>query len=155
VRRILRRVLFLAIPLALSAGGMVFVERPPRTSCKPDAPIDVEASIVGDPAGAFSVSAKASSRTGLEVDLEVILPPGVTHVAGERKKRGRQCDLQVDLRAADRTRREIAVVATITDGLGARLVRSVPLVLFDGPVPAVKGRPGRDRRGNPTQEFSP
>ena len=156
MRRVLRRLLFLAVPLALlSAGGTIFVEREPRTSCKPTAPIDVEASITGDPTGSFGVSAKATSRTGIEVDLEVILPDGVTHVAGERKKRGRQCDLRVDLRAADRTRKEIAVVATITDGQGARLVRSVPLVLFDSPVPETKGRPGRDRRGNPVQVFSP
>jgi hypothetical protein len=151
-----RRLLFLAIPfLLLTAGGTVFVERAQRTSCKPVAPIDVEASIVGDPSGEFGVSAKATSRTGIEVDLEVVLPHGVTHVAGERKKRGRQCDLQVGLRASDRTRKEIAVVATITDGQGARLVRTVPLVLFDAQVPAAQGRPGRDRRGNPIQVFSP
>lgn len=156
VGRTFRRVLFLALPLALlSAGGTIIVERTPRTSCKPVAPIDIEASIVGDPAAGFGVSAKAASRTGLDVDLEVILPEGVTHVAGERKSRGRQCDVRVDLRAADRTRKEISVVATITDGKGARLVRVVPLVLFDGPAPPSKGRPGRDRRGNPIQVFSP
>jgi len=156
VSRVVRHLLFLAIPLALlSAGGTIFVERAPRTSCKPVAPIDLEASLIGDPTAGFGVSAKATSRTGLEVDLEVILPEGVIHVAGERKKRGRQCDLRVDLRAGDRTRKEIAVVATITDGQGARLVRSVPLVLFDAPIPEKKGKPGRDRRGNPVQEFSP
>ena len=157
MRRALRRLLLLAVPIALlSAGGTILVERAPRTSCKPVAPIDVDASIVGDPSGGFGVSAKATSRTGLEVDLEVIVPTGVTHVAGERKSRGRQCELRVDLHTADRTtRKEIAVVATITDGLGARLTRVVPLVLFDGPVPAPKGRPGRDRRGNPILEFSP
>jgi len=152
---ICRRVLLVALPIALlSAGGSFLAERPPRASCKPVAPIDIEASIVGDPATGFGVSARATSRVAADVDLEVILPDGVTHLAGERRKRGRRCDVKIDLHAADRTRKEIAVVATITDGQ-ARLTKVVPLVIFDGPPEAPKGRPARDPRGTPILEFSP
>src|SRR5262245_51564870 len=107
----LTRVLCLAIPLALlTAGGGVLARRAPPTSCKPVAPIDIEASIVGDPATGFSVSARAVSRIEADAELEVILPEGVTSVAGERKSRGRKCEVRTDLRAADRTRKEIAVI---------------------------------------------
>jgi len=143
-----------ALLALLSAGGSLLVERSPRASCKPTAPIDIEASIVGDPSGAFGVTARAASRHGAEVDLEIVLPDGVIHLTGERKMRGRRCETRVDLRATDQNRKEIVVRATITDG-EARLTRVLPLVIFAGPPPASKGRPGRDGRGEPILEFSP
>ena len=151
VRRLPLALVLLAL---LAAGGSLAVERPAKTSCKPVAPIDLDASIVGDPLSPSGVSARAVSRTGAEVELEIVLPPGVAHVAGERKMRGRQCDLRVDLRATDRNRKEIVVRATITDGV-SRLTRVLPLVIFDGPPPPSKGRPARNSRGEQLLEFSP
>jgi len=152
---LLRRALILVVPLALLAGGSAFVRTPSKTSCKPTAPIDLEAALVGDPSGGpFGVSAKATSRTGHDVDLEVVLPDSVTHLAGERKMRGRRCDLRVDLRAWDRKRSEILVRATIIEGT-ARLTRVVPLVIFDEAPAASKGREKVNSQGERIVEYSP
>jgi len=142
--------------LLLTAGGSIFVGEPPtpERSCKPVAPIDLDAAIVGDPSAPFGVTARASSRTGAEVDLEILLPDGVVHVAGEKRKRGRRCDVSLDLRAKDRSRSEILVRATIADGK-AKLTRVVPLVIFDEPPAPSKGRDARDSQGRPVLEFSP
>jgi len=134
-----------------TAGGFAFQSRPP--SCKPSAPIDLDAQIVGDPASPFGIIARASSRTGAEVDLEIVLPDGVRHLAGARKLKGRRCEARVDLRVDDRARREILVCASFTQG-GATMTRVLPLVLFDGP----KRPPGavrKNSRGEAILELSP
>src|SRR6185503_11248984 len=133
---IARRFLIAAVLLALlCAGGPLVVERPTRISCKPAASIELEVSIVGDPAGVFGVAMKAASRIDADIDLEIEVLDGVAHVVGERKIRGRRSDGRVDLRALDRTPRQIVVRATISDGT-ARFVKVVPLNLFGGPPPA-------------------
>ncbi|MBI3857595.1 MAG: hypothetical protein HY293_18090 [Planctomycetes bacterium] len=147
-----RRFLFL---LALSLPFAFRAPPPePPTSCKPTAPIDLEASLVGDPSAPFGVVARARSRNGAEVDLEILLPEGLTHLAGSRKLRGRNCEARIDLQAKDRRRREIYVCATISEN-GARLVRVLPLVIFDAPLPVPKARATQDARGQPILEFSP
>src|SRR5205814_5683049 len=78
-------------------------------SYKPEAPIDLEARIVGDPSTPFAVEARAASRTSHEVELEVVLPEGVSRLAGERSARGKRCELRVDLHAPGLARREILV----------------------------------------------
>ena len=143
-----------AVLLALlTAGGIPFAIPRSPTSCKPTAPIDLEARIVGDPSLPFGISAKASSRTGADVELEIILPDGVTHLAGAKKHNGRRCEARVDVRAKDRKRCEILVRATTVEG-GATMTRVLPLVLFDGPVPA-PGTPKKNSRGEGILEFSP
>ena len=150
-----RRLLFAAALVALLAGsGSLLVERPAKSSCKPVAPIELEASIVGDPTSPFGVAAKARSLTGEDVDLEIVLPDGVIHVGGERKARGKGIETRVDLRATDQKTKQILVRATISDGTG-RMSRILPLKLFDGPPPAPKGTLKRDSRGELMMEFSP
>jgi hypothetical protein len=147
------RRLGLALLLALLTAGGAFTLAPSRLSCKPTAPIDLTAEIVGDPASPFGVVARASSRSGAEIELEIVLPDGVTPVAGERKHRGKRCEARVDLRAADRRRREIFVRASLSEG-GATLTRVIPLVLFDTP----QERPGtkrRNSRGEAILELAP
>ena len=152
--RTLRLVSFAALLALLGAGSSLLMQRPTRTSCKPEAPIQLEASIVGDPISPFGVSAKATSLTGDEVDLEIVLPNGVIHLGGERKARGRRCETRVDLRAQDQNPRQILVRASISDGTG-RLVKIVPLKLFGGPAPKPKGTLKRDPRGELILEFTP
>ncbi len=149
----------LALLIALLTAGSAFylhgtpaAPEHPR-SCKPKAPIDLSAEIVGDPAAPFGIQARASSRNGCEVELEIVLPDGVTHVAGERKLRGKRCEARVDLRAADRQRREILVRASFTEG-GATLTRVLPLVLFDAPK-APPGTKRRNARGEAILELTP
>lgn len=117
-------------------------------SCKPAAPIDLDARLIGD-----SVSATATSRLGGDVELEILLPEGVAHVAGPRKLQGRRCEARLEIRPQDRTRREILVRATTVHG-GAVMTKVVPLVLFDGPVPA-PGTPAKNSRGEALLEFPP
>lgn len=149
------RVLFVGVLFALVAGsGSFLIQRPARTSCKPDASIELTASIVGDPISPFGVSAKAASLSGAEVDLEIVLPEGVIHLGGERKARGKQVETRVDLRAQDQNPRQIVVRASVSDGTG-RLVKIVPLNLFGGARAAPKGTLKRDNRGGVIQEFSP
>jgi hypothetical protein len=131
--------------------GLVAPSRP--ASCKPTAPIDIEARIEGDPGAPFAVTAKASSRSGGEVELEIVLPDGATHLGGERKLKGRRCEAKVDARVPDRRRREILVRATTVHG-GATLTKVVPLVIFDRPEPP-RGVPKRNSRGEALLEFSP
>jgi hypothetical protein len=126
---------------------------PEIRSSKPEAPIDLEARIVGDPSAPFAVHARASSRTQHEVELELVLPEGITHLAGERRAHGRQCDLRVDLHAPDDARRGILVRATIREG-DAKLVKVVPLVLHDRPA-ASKGTPRKNAQGEAILEFGP
>jgi hypothetical protein len=150
-----RRILFVGVLFVLLAGsGSFLVQRPARTSCKPAAPIDIEASILGDPASPSGIFAKATSLSGDEVDLEIILPNGVVHLGGERKARGKKVETRVDLRAQDQNPRQILVRASISDGTG-RLVKIVPLNLFGGVRAAPKGTLKRDPRGELIQEFSP
>lgn len=142
----------LAILIAALAAGCGV--RPDATdSCKPRPPIDIEARIVGDPSSPFGIVARASSSTGHEVELEIVLPDGVAHVAGERRARGKHCELRVDACRSVTERREILVRATLRDG-DARLTRVVPLGL-PGPVPPSKGRLGADSDGRPLLEFRP
>lgn len=150
-----RRILFLGVLVVLLAGsGSFLIRRPAKTSCKPEAPIELEASLLGDPVSPFGVSAKATSLSGDEVDLEIVLPGGVLHLGGERKVRGKRVETRVDLRATDQNPRQILVRASSSDGTG-RLVKIVPLNLFGGPRPESKGTLKRDPRGDLILEFSP
>ena len=145
----MRRLLVCALLLAHTP-----LETPRPTSCKPTAPIDLEAHLVGDPSSPFSVVAKASSRMNLPVELEVVLPEGVTHHAGERKVSGKSCETRLDASVRDRSRREILVRATVTLG-SARLTKVIPLVLFDQPRPPAAGALRRNARGEALLEYSP
>ncbi|MBI3855304.1 MAG: hypothetical protein HY293_06400 [Planctomycetes bacterium] len=144
------RRLGLALLLGLSTAS---IPLPARPSCKPTAPIDLEARLVGDPSSPFGISATATSRTGSEVELEILLPVGITHLSGDRKLKGRRCEARIDASVKDRTRREIFVRATTVEG-GAVMTRVVSLLLFDGPLPA-RGTPGKNSRGEGILEFSP
>lgn len=147
----MRRVLlaaFLILPLAATPALL-----PSPSPCKPTPPINLEARIVGDPYAPFSIEAHAASRTGHEVELEIILPEGVAHVAGERRARGRRSELRVDVRAPGPARREIFVRATIREG-DAKLTRVVPLVVNDAPA-APKGTLKTNSRGEAILEFGP
>ena len=147
----IRRLLILALALAhVPAPGPA----PVRTSCKPTAPIDLEAVIEGDPAGTFGVTARASSRLGAPVDLEIVLPNGVTLQGGRPRASGKKCDAHVDAIARDRSRREIFVRATVVQG-SARLTKVVPLVLFEAPPAAPAPRRKTNSRGEAIAEFSP
>ncbi len=145
----IRRLLILALALA-----HVPTPAPSRTSCKPTAPIDLEAALEGDPVGTFGVTARASSRLDAPVDLEIILPHGVTLQGGRPRASGRACDAHVDASARDRSRREIFVRATVVQG-SARLTKVVPLVLFDAPPAAPAPRRKTNSRGEAIAEFSP
>ena len=150
-----RRILFvLGLFGLLAGGGALLVPRPARTSCKPSAPIELEASLVGDPISPFGVLAKANSLTGDEVELEIVLPDGVIHLGGERKAHGKKVETRVDLRATDQNPRQILVRASMSDGTG-RLVKIIPLKLFGGAPPAQKGTLKRDNRGDLILEGTP
>lgn len=149
----MRRTAFGLLLALLTAGGSLLVAPVRPSSCKPTAPIDLDARIVGDPGGPFAVAAKAVSRLGGDVELEIVLPEGMTHLAGERKHKGRRCEAKVDARVPDRRRREILVRATTVQG-GATLTKVVPLVIFDRPGPA-PGTPKLNARGEGILEFSP
>lgn len=143
------------VPLALlAAGSSALAPRPQPAPCRFVAPIDLDARLIGDPAGPFAVVAKASARNGAEVDLEIILPDGVAALGGTGKAKARRSEARLDLLARDRSPREILVRATIGEGT-SRMTRVVPLVIFEGPLPASKGRPVRDARGEALLEFSP
>jgi len=124
----------------------------PQNSCKPTPPIDLDVRIVGDPSAPFTVVARATSPTGAEVDLEIVLPDGITLLSGPRKMRAKTCELRLDLRTRDRSRREILVRASFTREQ-ATMTRVVPLVLFDAPVPKRVVR--QNTRGEAILEFSP
>jgi hypothetical protein len=141
---------FLGLLAALTACGTNVA---PTLSCKPVAPIDLDARLVGDPAAGFAVTATAASRTGAEVELEVVLPDGVAHVAGPRKLKGRKVETRVDARVKSGGRQEILVRATFTQG-GATMTRVVPLLVQDA-APARPGTPKKSARGDPILEFSP
>jgi hypothetical protein len=150
----MRRIALGLLLALLTGGGTLLVgHRTTPVSCKPTAPIDLDARIVGDPAAPFAVAAKAFSRAGGDVEIEIVLPDGVVHLAGEKKRKARRCDAQVDLRVNDRARRVILVRAT-TVVEGATMTKVAALTLFDGPVPA-RGTPGRNARGEAILEFSP
>jgi hypothetical protein len=149
------RRLALGLLLALLTGGgtLLVTHRTPPESCKPTAPIDLDARIVGDPASPFAVTAQAVSRAGGEVEIEIVLPDGVVHLGGEKKRKARKCDTRVELRVNDRSRRVIFVRATVV-AEGATLTKVVPLTLFDAPLPP-RGTPGVNSRGEAILEFSP
>lgn len=125
----------------------------PDPSCKPSPPIALEARIVGDPSAPFGIVADASSPASADVEVEIVLPAGVTHLAGERRGRGKRVGLRVDARADDRSRREIFVRATVRHG-NAVLTRVVPLILNDAPLPS-PGVLKRNSRGENILEFKP
>lgn len=154
----------LLVLAALTAGGTLLspaksrpagapVLRSPEGGCKPTAPIDLTARLVGDPATGFTVEASATARTGAEVELEVLLPDGVAHVAGPRKLKARKAETRVDARAKHGGRQEILVRATFTDN-GATMTKVLPIVLNDAPA-AKPGTPARSGRGERILEFSP
>ncbi|RPH47186.1 MAG: hypothetical protein EHM91_06290 [Planctomycetota bacterium] len=149
------RRLALGLLLALLTGGgtLLVGHRSPPDSCKPTAPIDLDARIVGDPSSPFAITAQAVSRAGGDVEIEIVLPDGVVHLGGEKKRKARKCDAWVDVRVNDRSRRVIHVRATVVLD-GATFTKVVPLTLFDGPVPT-RGTPGRNSRGEALLEFSP
>jgi len=138
--------------LILLAAGASLPIVPARTTCKPTPPIDLDARIVGDPAGAFEIVARASSPLGAEIDLEILLPDGVSSPSAKKRLKGKSCDLRVPAQARDRSRREILVRATFTQA-NATMTRVVPLVLFDAPPPKHPVR--RNSRGEAILEFSP
>ena len=144
---VIRRLLLVALVAAHSP-----LPPPAPPSCKPTAPIDLDVRLVGDPAAPFGITAKASSRSGLPVDLEIVLPDGVTAVAGQRKAQGRACETRLDAVAGDRSRREILVRASVRQD-GAILTRVVPVVLFDAPAP--KAAAAKNARGEAILEFHP
>jgi hypothetical protein len=144
----MRRLVFLALLVAHRSP-----EPDPVPSCKPTAPIDLEARLEGDPTTSFSVSARASSRLGLPVELEVVLPEGVAHHAGARKVSGVSCETRLDASVPDRTRREIFVRATVSEGT-AKLTKVIPLVLFDKVRPAAATL-RKNSRGEALLEYSP
>lgn len=144
---VIRRLLLVALVAAHSP-----LPPPAPPSCKPTAPIDLDVRLVGDPAAPFGITAKASSRSGLPVELEIVLPDGVRAVAGQSKARGRACEARLDAVARDRSRREILVRATVRQD-GAILTRVAPIVLFDAP--AAKSAAKRNSRGEAIQEFGP
>jgi len=146
---VIRRILVLALILAHTP-----LVPPARTSCKPTAPIELEARIIGDPSSPFGIAAKASTRLGVPVDLEIILPDGVTAHAGQAKVSGKACETRLDATARDRSRREILVRASFTQG-GATMTRVLPLVLFDEPVRTPKIPLKTNSRGEAILEFSP
>jgi hypothetical protein len=147
----------LALPFlmaaALAAWSLASRPAPAPSSCKPSSPIDLEAKLVGDPYAPFGIVASASSRTGHEVELEVVLPDGVVHLGGDRRATGKRCGLRVDVQATGRERREIFVRATIRDG-NARLTRVIPLVVNDAPAEP-KGSLKTNARGEAILEFRP
>lgn len=128
----------LALLLLIALAGWSLAPRPPSPG-KPTPPIDLEARLAGD-----AVEARASSRTGHEVELEVLLPGGAA-----RRARGRRCELRVD--AA--TPGEILVRATLRDG-AATITRVVSLGAKGGP-PAPKGALRANSRGEAILEFGP
>jgi hypothetical protein len=139
--------------LTLFAAGASRPISPVRSSCKPTPPIDIDARIVGDPSAPFGIVARATSPTGAEIDLEIILPDGVTHLAGQKRHRAKSCDLRIDVQARDRSRQEILVRASFTRE-NATMTRVVPLVLFDPPAPP-KQPVLKNSRGEAILEFSP
>ena len=143
----------LALLPLIALAGWGLPPRPPASPCKPTPPIDLEARIVGDPAAPFGIEARAESKTGREVELEIVLPDGVLHSGGERRARGKRCELRVDARAPGRARREILVRATLHDG-ATKLTRVLSLVLNDAP-PAPAGTPKTNSRGEAILEFGP
>jgi hypothetical protein len=161
MRRLGPLFLFLAggglVPVALwtaPAASPPDAQAPPSgVSEKPSPPIDLEARIEGDPLRPFGIVASASSRTGHEVELEVVLPPGVLHRAGDRLVRGMRCLLRADLETDGRGRREIFVRASIHEG-SATQTRVLSLVLGDA-ASAPPGHPTRNARGEAILEFKP
>src|SRR5262245_47962762 len=149
------RRLALGLVLALLTGGgtLLVGHRTAPDSCKPPAPIDLDVRLVGDPSSPFAITAKAVSRAGGDVELEIVLPDGVVHLAGERKRKARKCEARVDARVNDHARRVILVRATVVIE-GATLTKVVPVTLFDQPVPSL-GTPGKNSRGEAILEFSP
>ena len=136
--------------VALAGWGIA----PPETSsCKPSPPIEIEARLIGDPSGHFRIEAHATSKTGREVELEVVLPDGVAHLAGERRTCGKRCELRVEAHAPGPSRREIFVRASLHDG-ATRLTRVVPLLVNDAPA-ASPGTPRTNSRGEAILEFGP
>ena len=147
------RWLGLALLLLTALAGWNLAPPPSPPSCKPTPPIDLEARIVGDPSGPFGIEASASSKTGLEVEIEIVLPDGVTHLKGERRAAGRRCGLRVDAHSPGQARREILVRATLREGT-AKFTRVLPLLLNDAP-PAPQGTPKTNSRGEAILEFGP
>ncbi len=146
----MRRLLVaLCLALALAAGWNL---SPAPPTCKPEAPIAIEARLVGDPGAPFGIVAEASSPLDAEIELEIVLPDGVTALAGERAGRGKRVGLRLDAQSIDRSRKEILVRATLREG-SARLTRVVPLVIHDAPPRHAPGVLKTNSRGERILEF--
>ncbi len=143
----MKRLTLAAILCVLPAGAAA------RTPCKPSPPIDLVASLSGDPGGSFEVSARASTVLAADVELEVILPGGVTASSGSASSRARRPGLRLGARSPDGKRREVFVRATVRHG-GAVMTRVVGLVLNDAPVPS-PGVLTRNARGEAILEHRP
>lgn len=137
-----------AFPLVLLPALLVS-PNPPSPPSKPVAPIALEATLEGDPAGRFAVAATASSDLG-EVEIEVVLPPGMTAEAGPRAAKGPG---KAGLKVGARGRGTIFVCATVRRG-SARLSRTVA-VPVDPPPAARRGVLRRNARGERILEFAP
>lgn len=129
---------------------------PPK---KPAAPFDLDLRTVGrpDPGVPFGLVVAATSRIAGEVTVEVSIPPGAEHLAGEarwsgRLRAGETRRLRLDLSVPDRDRREIFVTVQCAVDGKTRLARCASLVLHDAPV-AAQGVPGRNARGEGILDF--
>lgn len=130
------------------------------SSCKPDAPIQVTARLIGDP-HAGSTCGVIVSFTALadgDVSIQVALPTGVGLVRGDTTwtsplRRGERRDLKLDVSIPDTLRREIVAYGTIAVG-GARCTTATSLVLNEsGAAPASRGVEKRNSRGESILEF--
>jgi hypothetical protein len=149
MKRFLPAALLAVSVLATGWGASI----PSRSPCKPLPPVELEARLVGDAGAPFGLVAAASTRLDADVELDAVLPDGVSVLAGELKRKGKRPELKVDLRARDRGPREIFVRATVEAG-GARFTRVVSLPL--GPAPAApRGTLKKNARGETIREFGP
>ncbi len=151
-RRVLGIALLLSVFAFLAIGRAGREESRETRAWKSVPPIDIEASLSGGPSGPFSISARASSRLDAEIELELLLPGGITLVSGGRASKARRPELRAEAHAAAAPE-GILVRATIHRG-GARLSRVVPLALRPAP-PAPGGVLKRNSRGEPIREFGP
>ena len=145
-----------ALLAALALAAAVLTACLPQAQvrlAKPDPPIEIEATLSGAPAGPFRIAARASSRVDAEIELEILLPGGMSLVSGDRASKARRPEIRAEAAAAGAVPREILVRASLVHG-SARMVRVVPLTLRSDPPPR-PGVPGRNSRGEAIREFGP
>jgi hypothetical protein len=148
----------LALILAVSAG-CARPDPPPAASCKPTAAVDLSAQLVGNPRAdaRCGLLVHAAPRFDADLEIEIVLPEGVTRAAGDAKwsgpaKRGETHELRLDF-SCDGKRREIVVRATAT-APGVRQTSVSSIVLNeDGSSPPTKGVRKVNSRGEPIWEF--